>query len=58
VGPPILKLKENDSLGLKVSKKLAELYEGAVVAQQSGRNQANNSSKRCILILLDRFDDL
>ena len=27
VPPPLLKLKDNDQLGLKVSKKLTELYE-------------------------------
>ena len=51
-------MRENDALGLKISKKLAELYEGVVVAQTGARNQANNPSRRCILILLDRFDDL
>ena len=56
VPPPLLKLKENDQLGLKVAKKLTELYEQT--SQVSSSRGLASPSKRCVLILLDRFDDL
>ena len=54
---PILKLKENDQLGLKVCKKLSDLFEASARSQPGGRSYSS-PSKRCILVLLDRFDDL
>ena len=51
-------MKENDQLGSKVSKKLIELYNKFHEENGLGQYSKIGTSKRCILILLDRFDDL
>ena len=60
VPPPVVRLRENNMLEQKICKKLAELFENAAAQSQSGSQPAkfNNPSKRCILVLLDRYDDL
>ena len=70
VGPPVLKLRDNDKLGVLISQKLADLYDEANLSsptpQQPPSNRGGGSnpyltaapSRRCMVVLLDRYDDL
>ena len=62
VAPPILLMKENDVLQQKICQRLSDLFKQHSAMSESQPAAANRnlmqSSKRCFLILLDRYDDL